>query len=232
MANTNGPRPRLRTRMSAPRLTGYVERLEDQLNKEGYRYPLLLAHCMGGLTTMEEVRSRPLLTLDSGPVSGVLGARFFGAAYGEPNIICADMGGTTFDVSLIESGRYILDDEPVVDRYTCLIPESRGGFGRGWRRQHRLDGRQRPAAGRAAERGRRAGSGLPMAPARPSPRSPMSISSSALSKSPAFLGGDDAARPGRGRSRGRSDLQAGLACRGSKPQRWRLSRSSMRIWPI
>ncbi len=53
---------------------------------------------------MEEVRSRPLLTLDSGPVSGVLGARFFGTAYGEPNIICADMGGTTFDVSLIEGG--------------------------------------------------------------------------------------------------------------------------------
>lgn len=106
-----------------PRVTGYVERLDGELRKSGYRYPLLLAHCMGGLTTMEEVRSRPLLTLDSGPVSGVLGARFFGTAYGEPNIICADMGGTTFDVSLIEGGRYNLDDEPVVDRYTCLFPK-------------------------------------------------------------------------------------------------------------
>ncbi|HEY1361803.1 MAG TPA: hydantoinase/oxoprolinase family protein [Xanthobacteraceae bacterium] len=106
-----------------PKVTGYVERLEGRLKEDGYRYPLLLAHCMGGLTTMEEVRSRPLLTLDSGPVSGVLGARFFGAAYGEPNIICADMGGTTFDVSLIEDGRCLLDDEPVVDRYTCLFPK-------------------------------------------------------------------------------------------------------------
>ena len=106
-----------------PKLVGYIERLGRRLADGGYRYPLLLAHCMGGLTTMEEVRGRPLLTLDSGPVSGVLGARFFGEVYGEPNIICADMGGTTFDVALIEGGRYILDEEPVIDRYTCLIPK-------------------------------------------------------------------------------------------------------------
>jgi len=107
----------------APRVMSYIARLETRLAELGYRYPLLLAHCMGGLTTMEEVRTRPLLTLDSGPVSGVLGARFFGAAYGEPNIICADMGGTTFDVALIENGRYIFDEEPVIDRYTCAIPK-------------------------------------------------------------------------------------------------------------
>jgi N-methylhydantoinase A len=107
----------------APRLTDYIARLEGRLVASGYRYPLLLAHCMGGLTTIEEVRTRPLLTLDSGPVSGVLGARFFGTAYDEPNIICADMGGTTFDVALIERGAYILEDEPVIDRYTCLIPK-------------------------------------------------------------------------------------------------------------
>ena len=53
----------------------------------------------------------------------MLGARFFGTAYDEPNIICADMGGTTFDVALIERGAYILEDEPVIDRYTCLIPK-------------------------------------------------------------------------------------------------------------
>ena len=106
-----------------PRVTRYLERLERRLQENGYRYPLLAAHCMGGLTTMEEVRFRPLLTLDSGPVSGVLGARFFGAAYGESNIICADMGGTTFDVSMIEKGRYVLDEEPVIDKYSYLIPK-------------------------------------------------------------------------------------------------------------
>ncbi|MSQ51103.1 MAG: hydantoinase/oxoprolinase family protein [Betaproteobacteria bacterium] len=106
-----------------PKLIGYLDRLGRRLVNGGYRYPLLLAHCMGGLTTMEEIRLRPLLSLDSGPVSGVLGARYFGAVYGEPDIICADMGGTTFDVALIEGGNTNLDEEPVIDRYTCLIPK-------------------------------------------------------------------------------------------------------------
>jgi len=106
-----------------PAVTRYLERLAGRLGALGYRYPLLLAHCMGGLTTMEEVRVRPLLTLDSGPVSGVLGARYFGAVYGEPNVLCADMGGTTFDVSLIERGQTVLDEEPVVAQYSYLFPK-------------------------------------------------------------------------------------------------------------
>lgn len=106
-----------------PRVVDYLERLAAELNEGGYRAPLLLAHSMGGLTTMEDVRAKPLLMLDSGPVSGVLGARFFGAAYGEENILCADMGGTTFDVAMIEGGRSVLDEQPVIDKYAYLMPK-------------------------------------------------------------------------------------------------------------
>ena len=106
-----------------PRVVDYLERLAALLGAEGYRAPLLLAHSMGGLTTMEDVRGRPLLMLDSGPVSGVLGARFFGAVYGEANILCADMGGTTFDVAMIEGGKSVLDEQPVIDKYTYLMPK-------------------------------------------------------------------------------------------------------------
>ena len=106
-----------------PRVVDYLERLASELDEAGYRAPLLLAHSMGGLTTMEDVRAKPLLMLDSGPVSGVLGARFFGAAYGEDNILCADMGGTTFDVAMIEGGRSVLDEQPVIDKYAYLMPK-------------------------------------------------------------------------------------------------------------
>ena len=106
-----------------PKVVDYLERLAADLNERGYRAPLLLAHSMGGLTTMEDVRAKPLLMLDSGPVSGVLGARFFGAAYGEDNILCADMGGTTFDVAMIEGGRSVLDEQPVIDKYAYLMPK-------------------------------------------------------------------------------------------------------------
>ena len=106
-----------------PKVVDYLERLSSDLREAGYRAPLLLAHSMGGLTTMEDVRAKPLLMLDSGPVSGVLGARFFGAAYGEDNILCADMGGTTFDVAMIEGGRSVLDEQPVIDKYAYLMPK-------------------------------------------------------------------------------------------------------------
>lgn len=106
-----------------PPVLGYLARLEARLQQAGYRRQLLVSHCMGGLTTVDEVRRRPLLTLDSGPAGGVLGARYFGAAYGEPNVLCTDMGGTSFDVSLIERGEFSLDEEPVLDKYTFLVPK-------------------------------------------------------------------------------------------------------------
>lgn len=105
-----------------PKVIGYMTRLQEQLESEGYKAPLLLAHCGGGLTTLEEIKERPILTLDSGPVSGVLGARYFGQIYGEPNIICTDVGGTSFDVSLVFNGQTALDDEPVIDKFNYLIP--------------------------------------------------------------------------------------------------------------
>jgi N-methylhydantoinase A len=106
-----------------PPVVHYLERLAQRLRTAGYQHELLVSHCMGGLTTVDEVRDRPLLTLDSGPAGGVLGARYFGALYGEPNVLCTDMGGTSFDVSLIERGEFALDEEPVIDQYTFLVPK-------------------------------------------------------------------------------------------------------------
>ncbi|MFQ5826455.1 MAG: hydantoinase/oxoprolinase family protein, partial [Dehalococcoidia bacterium] len=106
-----------------PQVVSYLERLEARLQELGFRRQLLISHCMGGLTTVDEVRSRPLLTLDSGPAGGVLGAQFFGRLYGEPNIIGTDMGGTSFDVSLIRRGEASLEEEPVIEKYTFLTPK-------------------------------------------------------------------------------------------------------------
>ena len=47
----------------------------------------------------------PLLTLNSGPVSGVTGSLYLGQAMHIPNIISTDMGGTSFDVGIIYDGQ-------------------------------------------------------------------------------------------------------------------------------
>jgi len=106
-----------------PRVIAYAERLQDTLRKLGYEKDILFSHCLGGLTTLSEVEAVPLLTLDSGPAGGVLGSVFFARLYGQGEVICSDMGGTSFDVSLIKGGEPTLDEQPVLDKYTFLIPK-------------------------------------------------------------------------------------------------------------
>ncbi|MDP2719945.1 MAG: hydantoinase/oxoprolinase family protein, partial [Dehalococcoidia bacterium] len=107
----------------APKLIEYLKKLQDKLQQRGYKKQMLIAHSMGGLSSLDEVTHRPLLTLDSGPAGGVLGTRNFGSIYNEPNIIAVDMGGTSFDVSLIHNSEISLDERPVIGQYTFLTPK-------------------------------------------------------------------------------------------------------------
>src|SRR5258706_7291133 len=65
----------------------------------------------------------PLLTLDSGPVSGVTGSVELGRAMGCPNIITTDMGGTSFDVGIIFDGRPAYSFVSNVAQYEYFLPK-------------------------------------------------------------------------------------------------------------
>ena len=65
----------------------------------------------------------PLLTLDSGPVSGVTASMFLGAAMGEKNVITTDMGGTSFDVSIIYDGKPAYSFISNTDQYEYFLPK-------------------------------------------------------------------------------------------------------------
>lgn len=106
-----------------PKVAAYVERLENALKEEGFARQLLLMHAGGGVTTPAETKKKPLLLLDSGPVGGSLGSKFFGGVYGEPNVICTDMGGTSFDVSTIIEGQFHQSEDAVIDQYKVLQPK-------------------------------------------------------------------------------------------------------------
>lgn len=106
-----------------PLMVNYVEKLEQKLRDAGFPYPLLLMQATGGLTTAADAKVKPILTLDSGPVGGTCGSASFGEQYGEGNLICTDVGGTSFDVSLIHDGQLQRENEPVIDQYTFRIPK-------------------------------------------------------------------------------------------------------------
>ncbi len=83
---------------------GGIEALESDLRAMGLTAPLLLVHSGGGSVTVAEARSRPLGLAVSGPTAGVSAAVLVAGAAHVGNVLTCDMGGTSFDVSVVEAG--------------------------------------------------------------------------------------------------------------------------------
>lgn len=97
-----------------PNMGRYIGRLHDALAKGGDAR-LLIVQSNGGLMTAAESARAPIRTALSGPAAGVVAAQRVGVAAGYPNIIACDMGGTSFDVSLIADGQTALAAETSID---------------------------------------------------------------------------------------------------------------------
>jgi N-methylhydantoinase A len=106
-----------------PVMAGYLERLDESTRGLGYRHGLQITQCGGGTVPVARAREAPLLTLDSGPVSGVTASSFLGAAMGEKNVITTDMGGTSFDVSIIHAGKPAYSFISNTDQYEYFLPK-------------------------------------------------------------------------------------------------------------
>jgi N-methylhydantoinase A len=106
-----------------PVMTGYLRKLNSSLINLGYGHGLQIAQCGGGTVPVERAGEAPLLTLDSGPVAGVTASMFLGAAMGEKNIITTDMGGTSFDVSIIYDGKPAYSFVSNTDQYEYFLPK-------------------------------------------------------------------------------------------------------------
>ncbi|MEX6725452.1 hydantoinase/oxoprolinase family protein [Parapedomonas caeni] len=98
-----------------------LNKLGNELRDGGFRKPLTLVHNTGG--TKKSSRTRAVLTHNAGPVAGLHGAAALGKLSGDPNIVFTDMGGTSFDIGLIEGGEIKAHDFiPVIDRWRTNIP--------------------------------------------------------------------------------------------------------------
>ena len=100
-----------------PLMRAYIDRIADGARRRGYRGPLLMAQCDGGLLPADAARELPIGTLQSGPVGGIAGAAKASAAVDDPDVIVADMGGTTFDVGAFSGGVLRRRNESVIERH-------------------------------------------------------------------------------------------------------------------
>ncbi len=106
----------------APLLTEYLKNLERELVERQLGGSLYVMQSMGGAMRADAAEARAVNTLVSGPAGGVIAARFLGSRLGHSNIICADVGGTSFDVGLIVDGEPPLTSTTDVNQYTLLVP--------------------------------------------------------------------------------------------------------------
>jgi len=106
-----------------PVMARYLRSLDRELKASGYARPLQITQCGGGSISVADAIESPLLTLDSGPVSGVTGSVYLGRLMGCPNVITTDMGGTSFDVGIVSGSQPAYSFLSNVAQYEYFLPK-------------------------------------------------------------------------------------------------------------
>ena len=100
----------------------YLSRLEDMLRDLGLRAPIYLMQSNGGVARPEVAARQPARLLLSGPSGGAKAAEILAARLGYGNLVAVDMGGTSYDVSLIQENQAGLINEGEVDGCPVRLP--------------------------------------------------------------------------------------------------------------
>ena len=87
-----------------PIMTRYLERIAGRLKTGAVESELLVMQGNGGMMTAGIAGEKAVQTVMSGPAAGVIAAAHLGAAAGFPNLISCDMGGTSFDIAIVQGG--------------------------------------------------------------------------------------------------------------------------------
>lgn len=105
-----------------PIVAGYMERLQKRLSDEGVSTQVLILQSNGGASLPEHAAIEPARLLLSGPCGGTIAAERISSLLDEPNLIAVDMGGTSFDISIVENGRTTRVSEGEVDGCPVRLP--------------------------------------------------------------------------------------------------------------
>lgn len=129
---------------TAPKVAQYVDDMKASLTEAGLRVAVEFMHTSGGSLSADEARDIPLVLLDSGPVGGVVGASALAKETGIKNVITGDMGGTSFDTSVIADNRMTMTSRSYVQNLLTgltkvdVVTIGSGGGSIGWADPRRL----------------------------------------------------------------------------------------------
>ena len=89
----------------------YAVSLDEGLRNAGFRGQFAVMRSGGGTMPGEELVTRPVEAIQSGPVAGAEGGAEIARALDWPLAVTADVGGTSFDTALLVDGRPIVKHE-------------------------------------------------------------------------------------------------------------------------
>lgn len=97
-----------------------LRKINRRFRELGGKFDTRIMASHGGTISIEA--NELARTLVSGPIGGVVGAKSLGEALGYKNIICSDIGGTSFDIAMITQGEYVYKYSPDMAKLVLAIP--------------------------------------------------------------------------------------------------------------
>jgi N-methylhydantoinase A len=108
--------------MLGPRCGRYTRSFTEKARAVGVAGDIYFMQSNGGLTPPDMIAERPVTLLESGPAGGVTAVARLCERMGIANAIAGDMGGTSFDVSLVRHSRPEMRNSTMLRSYTVRAP--------------------------------------------------------------------------------------------------------------
>ena len=121
-----------------PVVVRYMRNLVDQLGAAEFAGTLMIMQSNGGIAKPSAVAELPASIAMSGPAAGPVAGLAYVAARGLRDCTVIDMGGTSFDASLVKDGEVQVTREGEIDRHMISLPTTHvhtigaGGGSIGW----------------------------------------------------------------------------------------------------
>jgi N-methylhydantoinase A/acetone carboxylase beta subunit len=116
--------PRLNTTViegyAAEPSRGTLKAVRDRTVERGAGFELRVMASHGGTISIDA--DQLATTLVSGPIGGVVGARWLADEIGLRNVLCTDIGGTSFDIALLTDKRYDVTTTPNTAKFMLNMP--------------------------------------------------------------------------------------------------------------
>jgi N-methylhydantoinase A len=105
-----------------PKIQRYLHALETRLADEGFAGELFVMHSNGGMVGIDYAAEHSVELLLSGPAGGVVAGAEVSSLSGYRDVITVDLGGTSYDVCLVQDSTPASGTEQWVSRYRIGTP--------------------------------------------------------------------------------------------------------------